>query len=90
MLSSEPKSLEEHIPKLPILLSASAILALTAPTFAAPCHTGTAQDRQASSDKSSNADRSARNLAGGQQPSSAKTVGAMNNVGANELPAGQA
>ncbi|WFT82132.1 MULTISPECIES: hypothetical protein [unclassified Methylobacterium] len=44
----------------------------------------------AANDRSSDADRSTRNTAGGQQPSSPKTVGAMNNVGANELPAGQA
>ncbi|ACL57356.1 conserved hypothetical protein [Methylobacterium nodulans ORS 2060] len=47
------------------------------------------QGQQASNDKSSNVDRSTKNMAGGQQPSSPKTVGAMNNVGVNELPGNQ-
>ena len=47
------------------------------------------QGQQASNDTSSNADRSTKNMAGGQQPSSPKTVGALNNVGANELPGNQ-
>ena len=44
------------------------------------------QGQQASNDKSSNTDTSTKNMAGGQQPSSPKTVGAMNNVGANQIP----
>ena len=35
-------------------------------------------------DKSSTADQGSKNLAGGQQPASPGTVGAMNNAGANQ------
>ena len=70
--------------RLSTLLGASAILALVAaPVLAAPCNTGTTQGRPAANDKSSAADTSTKNLADGQQPSSPKTVGAMNNVAAD-------
>ncbi|APX85942.1 exopolysaccharide production protein YjbE [Methylorubrum extorquens] len=78
--------------KLSMLVSAAAVLALaTGSTIAAPCNTGSAKgktsEQHASSDhnmKSSAADTGAKNLAGGQQPASPGTVGAMNNVGANQ------
>ncbi|GJD65626.1 hypothetical protein [Methylobacterium frigidaeris] len=43
------------------------------------------QGQRATNDSSSNSDRSTKNVAGGQQPDSPKTVGAMNNVGANQI-----
>ena len=81
--------------KFPVIASAAVILAFTAGTsLAAPCNTGTTKgnspEQQTSNDKSSSADHSTKNMAGGQQPSSAKTVGAMNNVGVNQgLATGQ-
>src|SRR4051794_38971086 len=48
------------------------------------------QAQQGASRTSSSADHSTKNLAGGQQPSSPKTVGAMNNVGANQIAGQQA
>ncbi|MBA9068268.1 hypothetical protein FHR71_002009 [Methylobacterium sp. RAS18] len=47
------------------------------------------QGQHAGGGASSDADRSTKNLAGGQQPSAPKTVGAMNNVGASQLPGKQ-
>lgn len=72
------------------LVSAAAILALSATAaLAAPCNTGSTKgktpDQQTSNDKSSAVDQSSKNLAGGQQPASPGTVGAMNNVGANQM-----
>jgi hypothetical protein len=72
------------------LISAAAVLALTAGSaFAAPCNTGSTKgkspDQQTSNEKSSDVDKSSKNLAGGQQPASPGTVGAMNNVGANQM-----
>ena len=70
--------------KIPTLLGVSAILAFTAASaLAAPCNTGSTQGRQAANDKSSNADSSTKNLAGGQQAGAPKTVGAMNNTAAD-------
>ena len=67
--------------KISTLLSATAILAFTATSaIAAPCNT---QGKQAANEKSSSADHSTKNLADGQQPSSPKTVGAMNNMAAD-------
>ncbi|CAO4153100.1 hypothetical protein [Methylorubrum extorquens] len=67
--------------KTSTLLSATAILAFTATSaIAAPCNT---QGKQAANEKSSSADHSTKNLADGQQPSSPKTVGAMNNMAAD-------
>ena len=75
--------------KVSHLASALALLAFTAgPVLAAPCNTGTTKakspDQQASNPNSSDVDKSSKNLAGGQQPASPGTVGAMNNVGANQ------
>ncbi|MDP4023496.1 exopolysaccharide production protein YjbE [Methylobacterium sp. NEAU 140] len=75
--------------------AAAALLLLTAGTaFAAPCNTGAtkpkAPDQQAANPKSSDVDASSKNLAGGQQPASPGTVGAMNNVGAAQTAARQA
>ncbi|MDB5646377.1 exopolysaccharide production protein YjbE [Methylobacterium sp.] len=65
--------------KLFIVASVASVLALTAGTsFAAPCNTG------ASKDKTATVDPGSKNLAGGEQPASPGTVGAMNNVGANQ------
>ena len=75
--------------KFPIVASAAVVFALTAGTsIAAPCNTeaakGKAPEQQASNEKSSAVDQGSKNLAGGQQPASPGTVGAMNNVGANQ------
>ncbi len=69
--------------------SALAIVAFTASTaLAAPCNTGSTKGKtpedSAMQGKSSAADNSSKNLAGGQQPASPGTVGAMNNAGANQ------
>lgn len=75
--------------KVSHLASAVALMALVAgPALAAPCHTGTTMpktpDQQASNPKSSDVDKSSKNLAGGNQPASPGTVGAMNNAGATQ------
>lgn len=60
-----------------------------APAVAAPCAIGTTtnnQDRNAAGDRSSDTDRTTKNLAGGEQVGTPKTVGAMNNVGTAERP----
>jgi hypothetical protein len=74
-------------------IGVAAILALTAGSaYAAPCNTGTTKsttpDKQASNPKSSDMDKSSANLAGGNQPASPGTVGAMNNAGATQAPTG--
>ena len=76
-------------------ISAAAIMAFTAaPALAAPCNTGTAKpkspDQQASNTKSSDVDHSSKNFAGGAQPASPGTVGAMNNAGATQTTSQQA
>lgn len=81
--------------KASYLAGAAALIALTAgPALAAPCSTGAAKaktpDQQASNPKSSDVDKSSQNLAGGQQPASPGTVGAMNNAGATQTAGQQA
>lgn len=81
--------------KVSRLASAVALLALVAgPALAAPCSTGTTKpkspDQQASNPNSSDVDKSSKNLAGGQQPASPGTVGAMNNAGATQTANQQA
>lgn len=81
--------------KVSRLAGAVALLAVAAgPAFAAPCSTGTTKsktpDQQASNPNSSDVDKSSKNLAGGQQPASPGTVGAMNNAGANQKLGDQA
>jgi len=76
--------------KFSTIAGAAAIFAITAGTaLAAPCNTGstkgTSPGQQTMNDKSSAADQGSKNLAGGQQPASPGTVGAMNNVGANQM-----
>ena len=76
-------------------LGVAAILAFTASSaYAAPCNTGATKpaspDTQASNPKSSDMDKSSANLAGGNQPASPGTVGAMNNAGASQAPTGTA
>jgi len=71
------------------LIASAAILALTAgASFAAPCNTGAEKgkvpEQHAANGKSSAVDQGSKNLAGGEQPASPGTVGAMNNVGANQ------
>lgn len=69
-------------------MKASVLLAVLAfaagPALAAPCNTDAAKAKtpndQAANPQSSDVDKSSKNLAGGQQPASAGTVGAMNNV----------
>ena len=75
--------------KVSHLASAVALMALVAgPALAAPCNTGTTMpktpDKQASNPNSSDVDKSSKNLAGGNQPASPGTVGAMNNAGATQ------
>jgi hypothetical protein len=76
--------------KVPTLIGASAILAFTAAgAFAAPCAVGTtvnSQGTHGAQDKSSNADKTTKNLAGGEHAGAPKTVGAMNNVSAQTNP----
>ena len=81
--------------KVTRLAGAFALLAFTAgPVLAAPCNTGTTKakspDQQASNPNSSDVDKSSKNLAGGQQPASPGTVGAMNNAGATQTADRQA
>ena len=81
--------------KVSHLASAVALMALVAgPALAAPCNTGTTMpktpDQQASNPKSSDVDKSSKNLAGGNQPASPGTVGAMNNAGAAQTADTQA
>ncbi|KAA0123573.1 exopolysaccharide production protein YjbE [Methylobacterium sp. P1-11] len=81
--------------KVSRLAGAIALLALAAgPAFAAPCSTGTTKsktpDQQASNPQSSDVDKSSKNLAGGNQPASPGTVGAMNNAGATQTADRQA
>ena len=68
--------------------SALTIVALTAGTaLAAPCNTGSTKGKspdQTMNEKSSDVDKGSKNLAGGQQPASPGTVGAMNNAGVNQ------
>ena len=72
-----------------IILAAVAALALTIPALAAPCNTGATKSKDPTPDhvspKSSDVDKSSKNLAGGPQPASPGTVGAMNNVGTNQM-----
>ncbi|MEE7505614.1 exopolysaccharide production protein YjbE [Methylobacterium sp. C33D] len=81
--------------KVSRLSGAVALLALVAgPALAAPCNTGTTKpktpDQQASNPQSSDVDKSSKNLAGGNQPASPGTVGAMNNAGATQTADRQA
>ena len=69
-------------------VSAVVLLMFASLGIAAPCNTGatkgiTPQD-SVSDQKSSATDQSSKNTAGGQQPASPGTVGAMNNAGANQ------
>ncbi len=70
------------------IVGALAILTFTAGTvLAAPCNTGSTKGKspdQTTNEKSSDVDKSSKNLAGGQQPASPGTVGAMNNAGADQ------
>ncbi|ACA15147.1 conserved hypothetical protein [Methylobacterium sp. 4-46] len=75
--------------KVPTLLTAAAILTLSAGSvLAGPCNTGTTKgkspEQHATNASSSDVDKGSKNLAGGQQPASPGTVGAMNNVGAGQ------
>ncbi|MBY0297633.1 MAG: exopolysaccharide production protein YjbE [Methylobacterium sp.] len=75
--------------KASTLIGTVAILTMTAgAALAGPCDTGSTKgkspDQQAMNQQSSDVDRGSKNLAGGQQPASPGTVGAMNNVGANQ------
>lgn len=67
---------------------AAAMALCTPAAMAGPCDTGTTKakspNEQAANPKSSDTDQSSKNLAGGQQPASPGTVGAMNNVGAGQ------
>ncbi|GJD88001.1 exopolysaccharide production protein YjbE [Methylobacterium hispanicum] len=73
------------------IAGALAILTFTAGSvLAAPCNTGSTKGKspdQTMNEKSSDVDKSSKNLAGGQQPASPGTVGAMNNVGAGQTAA---
>ena len=74
----------EPIPALVVILAFGSTSAL-----AAPCAIGTTfngQGKQGSQNKSSEVDTSTKNLAGGEKAGAPKTVGAMNNVGAETAP----
>lgn len=70
-------------------LTVVASLALAVPALAATCNTGTTKAKDPTpghvNPKSSDVDKSSQNLAGGQQPASPGTVGAMNAAGANQM-----
>ncbi len=73
--------------KLSIGVGAAALLLSVSTAFAAPCSTGSTKGKsptEQTNAKSSDTDQSSKNIAGGQQPGSPGTVGAMNNVGANQ------
>ncbi|MGU3664175.1 exopolysaccharide production protein YjbE [Methylobacterium sp. A49B] len=71
------------------VIATIASLALAAPALAAPCNTGATKAKDPTpgqvNPKSSDVDKSSQNLAGGQQPASPGTVGAMNAAGANQM-----
>ncbi|GJD82355.1 exopolysaccharide production protein YjbE [Methylobacterium haplocladii] len=67
--------------------AAAALLLSCSLAVAAPCNTGATKGKtpdQSAGANSSAADKSSKNEAGGQQPASPGTVGAMNNAGANQ------
>lgn len=70
--------------------TAAVFVLMSGAAYAAPCSTGTAMpkspDQHSSNPKSSDVDKSSANLAGGNQPASPGTVGAMNNAGATQAP----
>lgn len=71
------------------LAAATALAFMAGSALAAPCNTGSTakapdQNSPASSSTANGADKGSKNLAGGQQPASPGTVGAMNNVGAGQ------
>ncbi|WP_419953477.1 exopolysaccharide production protein YjbE [Methylobacterium sp.] len=72
----------------PLKFALPALLALTVPALAAPCSTGAVKAKDPTprhvDPKSSDVDRSSKNLAGGTQPASPGTIGAMNNAGADQ------
>jgi hypothetical protein len=76
------------------VMATIASLALAMPALAAPCSTGATKAKDPTpghvNPKSSDVDKSSKNLAGGQQPASPGTVGAMNNAGANQKLGDQA
>ncbi len=65
---------------------AAAVLLTASAAFAAPCSTAEKgkSPGQTTNAKSSDVDNSSKNTAGGAQPASPGTVGAMNNVGSNQ------
>ncbi|MEE7494756.1 exopolysaccharide production protein YjbE [Methylobacterium oryzae] len=71
-----------------LVMAAIASFALAVPAFAAPCNTGATKAKDPTpghvNPKSSDVDKSSQNLAGGQQPASPGTVGAMNAAGASQ------
>jgi len=71
-------------------LGAAAVFVLmSGAAYAAPCATGTTASKspdKTMNPKSSDVDKSSANLAGGNQPASPGTVGAMNNAGATQAP----
>jgi hypothetical protein len=71
------------------LAAATALAFMAGSALAAPCNTGSTakapdQNSPATSSTANGADKGSKNLAGGQQPASPGTVGAMNNVGAGQ------
>jgi hypothetical protein len=69
-------------------IAAVALLLTASATLAAPCATDKGKSpNQATNTKSSDVDASSKNTAGGNQPASPGTVGAMNNVGSNSTAA---
>ncbi|MFE1602863.1 exopolysaccharide production protein YjbE [Methylobacterium sp. ID0610] len=80
--------------KASTLFTTAAMLTFTASAaLAGPCDTGSTKakspEQHATNTTRSDVDQGSKNLAGGQQPASPGTVGAMNNVGANQMAGGQ-
>lgn len=75
--------------RLSIIALATMVAVVAAPAaIAGPCDSNAAKakspNEQAANPKSSDTDQSSKNLAGGQQPASPGTVGAMNNAGSDQ------
>ena len=71
-------------------IATAAFLFTASTAFAAPCNTDKGKSpEQTTNEKSSDVDKSSKNTAGGNQPASPGTVGAMNNLGPNQGVTGQ-
>ncbi|GJE54340.1 MULTISPECIES: exopolysaccharide production protein YjbE [Methylobacterium] len=86
LLSPANNNAEKNVKKFVIGANlAAAVLLSASAAIAAPCtaEKGKSPD-QATNATSSDVDKGSKNIAGGAQPASPGTVGAMNNTGANQ------